>query len=134
MGPIEMPFGTFDLLGDLTKFPKLHCPSPIGRGPTMGRNTQVDCRFLCFSSCHCHCYLFFFSNSSTGGRTLVIANFSRPKTPLVHVFFVVFAIRSHNLGAMAQKVVKLPPEIGKSHCKQQTQITRKRREMQKKHY
>ena len=80
MDPIEMPFGTFDYLGDLTKFPKFHRASPIGRGPTRGRRAQVDsCHFLCF-----YCYL-----SSTGRRALVRANFSHPKgtIPLAHVHF-----------------------------------------------
>ena len=36
MGPIEMPFGTFDYLGDLTQLPKFHRASPIWRGLTRG--------------------------------------------------------------------------------------------------
>ena len=49
MSPIEMPFGMFDYLGYLTKFPKFHHGSPFGRGPTRGQSTQVDsCRFLGF--------------------------------------------------------------------------------------
>ena len=104
MGPIEMPFGMFVYLRDLTKFPKFHHVSPIGRGPTRGRNTQVDsCCFICFY-CHCHCYLFS-PNSSAGRRVLVRANFSCLKgAPLVHVPFVVFTLRIHNFGGQGPKM------------------------------
>ena len=36
-GSPEVPFGTFDYLGVLTKFPKFHRASPFGRGPCRGR-------------------------------------------------------------------------------------------------
>ena len=60
-------------------------------------------------------------------------HFSRPEgaIPLVHVSFVGFALRIHNFGAMVPKLGKIAPEIGKSHCKQKSQITRKRNEMDK---
>ena len=76
MGPIEMPFGMFDYLGDLTKFPIFHRASPIGRGPTRGRSTQVDyCRFLCFYY-SCSSYLFFLELVYQLESALVRANFS----------------------------------------------------------
>ena len=88
VGPIEMPFGTFDYLGDFTKFPNFHRASPIGRGPTKGRSTQAYyCRFLRFY--YACCYLFFLElvYRSESARD---SNFSRPNgaIPLVHVPFL----------------------------------------------
>ena len=45
MGPIEMPFGTFDYLGDITKFPKFHRASPIERAH---EGAECPARFLSF--------------------------------------------------------------------------------------
>ena len=46
MGPIDMPFGMLDYLGDLAKFPKCHHASPIGSGPMRG--AKYPGRFLSF--------------------------------------------------------------------------------------
>ena len=76
---MEMPFGTFDYLGDLMKFQKIHRASPIVRGPTRGRITHM---LLLLSFC---LELVYRSESARG-------HFSRPKgeVPLLHVPFCGF--------------------------------------------
>ena len=88
MGPIEMPFGMFDYLVDLTKFPKFHRASPIGRGPTRGRSTQVDsCRFLIL-------LLFFFLELVYRSESARESKFFAPegRDPINTHTFVIFAL------------------------------------------
>ena len=74
--------------------------------------------------------LFFFSNSPTGRRALVRANFSRPPIG-THALLCFSLYELIILGARAKKW-KIASEIGKSHCKQKLQITRKWCEIRKK--
>ena len=117
IGPIEMQSGMLDYICELKAFTTFHRASPIGRDPTRGRSTRVGhCRFVRF---YCHCYLFF-SNSSTGRGALVRANFLAPQHTCL---FVVFALRIHNFGGQG---AKKPRQENPIHCKQKSQITRKK--------
>ena len=112
-----MSFAIFDYLGDFDEIHQLP-----GEGPHEGRSCQIDsCRSLCFY--YCHCCLFFW-NSTTGRRVLARANLGA--TPLLHLPSCSFALLIHNLGPMDKKQLgTIAPEIGKSHCKQNSHITRK---------
>jgi len=118
--PIEMPFGMLDYVGDLTKAPKFHRASPTSRGSAMGRNTHVDsCGFLCFY------YLFFLEPAyrSDGSRE---RKFFAPegRGPVSTRAFLCISRSQFTIsGARARKWGKIAPEIGKSHCKQNSLIT-----------
>ena len=113
MGLIEMSFGRFDYLGDLTKLPKFHPPNTIGRGPTRGQSTQVDsCRFLCFY-CHYHCYLFFlelvYQSDSTRDSKFFTHKGCNPIS--TRAFLWGFTLRIHNFGGQGQNRGKIAPII-----------------------
>ena len=110
------------------EIPKFHRASQLGRasrGGEVPRSTQVDsCRFSCFYGYLLFLELVYRSESARESKFFAI--------PLVHVPVCGFALRIHNFGVQGPKRGKIAPEIGKSHCKQKTQITRKRCEIRKK--
>ena len=112
IGPIAIPFGKFDYLVDLTKVPKFHRASPIGRSHMRGRNTPS--RFLSFLVLFFLCS--FFLELVYQSEGICKSNFFAPKgrdSAINAPAFFRFSRHEFSI------------------CKQQSQITRKRCEIRK---